>query len=182
MLNVNSPGRDRYIPADPVQPLSVREYFQLIFAVLTDSLKVLVLSVPVLLKLLLKLFLPQEEKCIDGDKVLITGGANGIGKAVALELSKRDCKLVIADIDKEALDLFVEELKLMSVDVVGYHVDVSDEEQVAEMRTEVGSIDILVNNAGIMPLLSLREGTYKDVERIVQVNFTSDILVSLREV
>lgn len=178
MINVNSPGRDRYIPADPVQPLSISEYLQLICSVLWDSLKVLVLSVPVIVKLLLNVFLPVEEKCIDGDKILITGGANGIGKAVALELSKTDCKLVIADIDKEALDLFIEELKLMGVDAVGYHVDVSDEKQVANMKREVGPIDILVNNAGILPLLSLREGTFKDVERIVKVNFSSDILVS----
>lgn len=181
MLNVNSPGRDRYVPADPVQPLSTLEYTHLVFGVILDLLKVLVLSVPVVLKLLLRFFVPQEEKCIDGRTVLITGGANGIGKAVALELSRKECKIVIADIDKDAMELFVKELRLMSVDVVGYHVDVADEEQVIKLKRkideEVGPIDILVNNAGVMPLLSLREGKFKDVDRIVKVNFTSDILV-----
>lgn len=38
-------------------------------------------------------------------------------------------------------------------------------------------VDILVNNAGILPMLSLREGTEKEVERIIQVNITAQLFV-----
>lgn len=41
----------------------------------------------------------------------------------------------------------------------------------------MGPVDILINNAGLMPLLSLREGSEKEIQRIVDVNVTSNYYV-----
>jgi all-trans-retinol dehydrogenase (NAD+) len=61
-------------------------------------------------------------------------------------------------------------------------VDVASFSAVKELsqrvEAEIGPVDILINNAGVMPLVSLREGTEKDLDRIVDVNFKSNIWVS----
>lgn len=47
----------------------------------------------------------------------------------------------------------------------------------ANIEQDMPPVDILVNNAGIVPILSLREGTAKEVEKIVQVNVTAQVHV-----
>lgn len=47
-----------------------------------------------------------------------------------------------------------------------------------QIEIDLGAVDILVNNAGLMPLLSMREGTEEEVERIVKVNITANYFVS----
>lgn len=87
--------------------------------------------------------------------VLITGGTGGIGKAIALELAKNDYDIVInfhsaqdkAKVLKEQLE------KEFGVRCLTYQADVSNEEEVDQMITEIekelGGVDILINNAGI---------------------------------
>lgn len=61
-------------------------------------------------------------------------------------------------------------------------MDVSDFEKVQHLRKQIekdlGSVDILISNAGLMPLLSLREGTEKEIQRIVDVNILANLYVS----
>lgn len=47
-----------------------------------------------------------------------------------------------------------------------------------QIESDIGPIDILINNAALMPLLSFREGTEEEIERIIQVNITANIFVS----
>lgn len=47
-----------------------------------------------------------------------------------------------------------------------------------QIEIDLGSVDILINNAGLMPLLSMREGTEKEIQRIVDVNITANYYVS----
>lgn len=47
-----------------------------------------------------------------------------------------------------------------------------------QIEIDLGSVDILINNAGLMPLLSVREGTEKEIQRIVDVNITANYYVS----
>lgn len=60
-------------------------------------------------------------------------------------------------------------------------VDVSDSAQVEKLHEEVvndlGVVDILINNAAILPLMSFREGTSSDIERIIKVNLLSHFWV-----
>lgn len=61
-------------------------------------------------------------------------------------------------------------------------MDVSDFERVQQLRKQIendlGPVDIVISNAGLMPLLSLREGTEEEIQRIVDVNVTSNFYVS----
>ena len=87
--------------------------------------------------------------------VLITGGAKGIGKAIALELAKNQYDIVINYLtsDKEAKCLKEQIIRQYHVRCLTFKADVSKEDQVEKMIQEIdkqlGGVDILINNAGI---------------------------------
>ncbi len=88
-----------------------------------------------------------------GKVALITGGAGGIGKAVALRLLQGGAKVVLWDLFPAALEAAVKELSVAG-EVRGHAVDITDRRAVAEaaekVRAEVGDVDILDNNAGVV--------------------------------
>jgi len=87
--------------------------------------------------------------------VLITGAANGIGKAIAIELAKNNYDIVINYFHSEqkALSLKDEIIKEYHVNCLAIKADVADENQVQEMvkqiQDELGNVDILINNSAI---------------------------------
>jgi NAD(P)-dependent dehydrogenase (short-subunit alcohol dehydrogenase family) len=91
---------------------------------------------------------------LDGQVAIVTGGAQGIGRAIADRLAAGGARIVIADLkgaDAAAADF---------PDGVGLTVDVAAEDDVARMASEAvercGRIDILVNNAGLYASLAMR--------------------------
>lgn len=60
-------------------------------------------------------------------------------------------------------------------------MDITDSEAIEKLRSQIendlGPVDILINNAAILPLLSFREGSIKEVQRIVDVNITANFIV-----
>jgi NAD(P)-dependent dehydrogenase (short-subunit alcohol dehydrogenase family) len=92
-------------------------------------------------------------KEFEGKVAVITGGASGIGLGLAKVFAKRGMKLVLADIDKEALDKACKEFIDINVEVMGVVTDVSNPEQVAHLAEvsydRYGVVNILCNNAGI---------------------------------
>ena len=98
-------------------------------------------------------------KTIKNKKVLITGGARGIGKQIAIEFAKNGAHIIICDLDKSFFnkDYFSEHTKDITkfgVNCYGYHLDVSNYNNISKTRkiinNDIGEIDILVNNAGIV--------------------------------
>jgi NAD(P)-dependent dehydrogenase (short-subunit alcohol dehydrogenase family) len=91
---------------------------------------------------------------LDGKVAIVTGGAQGIGRAIADALAADGARIVIADLQgaEQAAGDFP--------DGVGLTVDVASEDDVARMATETvqrcGAIDILVNNAGLYASLAMR--------------------------
>jgi len=88
------------------------------------------------------------------DKVaVITGGASGIGKEVALAFAKEGADVCICDINEEALGGATKEIESLGRKAIGLKVDVTDYPQAEEMIQKVldkfSKIDILINNAGI---------------------------------
>jgi NAD(P)-dependent dehydrogenase (short-subunit alcohol dehydrogenase family) len=91
---------------------------------------------------------------LDGKVAIVTGGAQGIGRAIADQLAADGARIVIADLKG------AEEAAADFPDGVGLTVDVASEDDVARMAAETiercGAIDILVNNAGLYASLPMR--------------------------
>jgi NAD(P)-dependent dehydrogenase (short-subunit alcohol dehydrogenase family) len=111
----------------------------------------------------------------EGAVVIVTGGSQGIGFAVAKNLAVRGMRVVIADLTN-AQDS-ARSLQDLGLEVRGYEVDVSDAEKVESLvsytRTEFGAIHALVNNAGIYSSLVPTEFeslTAEDWRRVFDVN------------
>ncbi|MHA2393790.1 MAG: SDR family NAD(P)-dependent oxidoreductase [Promethearchaeota archaeon] len=92
-------------------------------------------------------------KDFEGKVAVITGGASGIGRGFAHAFAKRGMKIVLADIDKENLDMVSQELQEIGTEVLTVIIDVSNPEQVAHLADVsyeyFGSVNILCNNAGV---------------------------------
>src|SRR5689334_3806789 len=89
-----------------------------------------------------------------GKVVVITGGANGIGRAIADAFAAEGAHLVLADIEKPLLDRVVDELSSSkAASVAGIVTDVSDPASVEALAEQVfaqhGACHILLNNAGV---------------------------------
>ncbi len=84
---------------------------------------------------------------------LVTGVAQGVGRATALEFGKLGHNLVIVDFNEDGLKSLEAELEAMDVQVTAFVCDVSNEARVREVCAaavaEYGQVDILVNNAGL---------------------------------
>src|ERR671934_2248477 len=114
---------------------------------------------------------------MDGKVAIVTGGAQGIGRAIAEGLSAAGARIVIADLKG------AEEAAAAFADGVGLTVDVSSEEDVARMADETvercGSIDVLVNNAGVYASLAMRPFEQIPLEewrQVMDVNVASMFL------
>lgn len=90
---------------------------------------------------------------LEGKVALITGGANGIGRATALRFSREGAHLVISDLDEQGLNEVCEQIEAeggqvaISLGSVGERADVKNMVDLAVER--FGRLDILINNAGI---------------------------------
>ena len=86
-------------------------------------------------------------------RVLITGGASGIGKIMGRMVLEYGSTLILLDINQEGLDQVVREYAGLGP-VHGYRVDLSDSEQISlvaeQVISEHGGVDVLINNAGIV--------------------------------
>jgi NAD(P)-dependent dehydrogenase (short-subunit alcohol dehydrogenase family) len=114
---------------------------------------------------------------VDGKVAIVTGGAQGIGRAIAEGLSAAGARIVIADLEG------AEEAAAAFPDGVGLTVDASSEADVARMADETvercGSIDILVNNAGLYASLAMRPFEQIPLEewrQVMDVNVASMFL------
>ena len=106
------------------------------------------------------------------DKVaIITGGASGIGKAIAERYTKEGARVVIADLNAKAAE---ELAKQLGNSALGIAFDVTRQESidnlVATVVEEAGRIDILVNNAGIFAMAPIPEITRDQWHKLFAVN------------
>ena len=124
-----------------------------------------------------------KAKPLVGKVALITGGAGGIGQAVARRFLAEGCCVVLADIDAEALDRVVAELAVaFGKDLVrGVHCDVTLEDSViaafGAAAIQFGGVDIVVSNAGIASAAPLDETTLELWNRNQSILATGYFLV-----
>jgi all-trans-retinol dehydrogenase (NAD+) len=111
---------------------------------------------------------------IAGSRILITGGASGIGRLLALALARRGARVIVWDVNAENLDAVVAELDAAGSGARGYLCDVSRREHVFRVAEEVkadgGPLDVLVNNAGLVTGQSFLELPDAKIEATFGVN------------
>ena len=110
--------------------------------------------------------------------IIVTGGAQGIGKIIAKELLKNSFSVSVFEIDQEAIDEFRDEVK--SDDIAFFQTDVSDEERVKQSVNaafeKFGNISGLINNAGIMVRKPLTELQLSEWNKVIGTNLTGTFL------
>ena len=106
---------------------------------------------------------------------VITGGAGGIGSAMAKAFAARGAKIVLADLDEPALAGAVRELEKSGAQALGVRTDVSRPESVEALAEATlrrfGAVHIVCNNAGIATFGPIAKATRKDWEFTMNVNF-----------
>jgi len=120
---------------------------------------------------------------LTGRTALITGGAGGIGMAVARRLGAAGSKIALGDIRGDHSRDAAEQLRAEGVDAIGFEADVSQpaaaDTLVKRVGDAFGQLDILVNNAGFMgraaPLWELSD---EDWDRVLRVDLSSVFYVS----
>jgi NAD(P)-dependent dehydrogenase (short-subunit alcohol dehydrogenase family) len=117
----------------------------------------------------------MKEFSLEGKTAVITGGARGIGRAIALRYARAGAKVVVSDREQKDVDIVADEIKAAGGEALAVQAHVGHQDQLdALVRQAVeafGRVDVMVNNAGINPhfgpLLAADEGT---VEKTLDVN------------
>uniref|UniRef100_A0A182IZD1 Uncharacterized protein n=1 Tax=Anopheles atroparvus TaxID=41427 RepID=A0A182IZD1_ANOAO len=181
-------AKEGYVPAklaqrnSATQPLRLLQF--VVRHVIPDVLQFLVRLVPLLLQGLVGLVLPAQKKSIRGQTALVTGGANGLGRALCLRLAREGCQVAVVDIDLPGAQRTAEDVRQLGVKAEAFLADIASSEEVDRLRlaveTKLGPVDVLVNNAGLLAVLSLSEGKATDLERIINVNLLSHFWYAVR--
>lgn len=119
-------------------------------------------------------FLKGKHMSITGKVALVTGAAQGIGKAIALRLARDGADIALVDLNQEKLDAAAAEVRALGRRAFTYIADVSQLDQVtaavAFAEKELAGFDIMVNNAGIAQVAPLLDVTPEEVDRIMRIN------------
>ena len=113
---------------------------------------------------------------------IVTGSAQGIGRAIAVGFAREGAKVVVADLNGEKACAVVGEMKEFGSDCLALEVDVSSEDSVGSLCEQTlqrfGHIDILVNNAGIYPVSSVMEMSEQLWDKVINTNLGGNFLCS----
>ncbi|CAL8100318.1 unnamed protein product [Orchesella dallaii] len=140
------------------------------------------------LEALFRQFVPPPMKPIDGETIVVTGAAGGIGKEICRHLvrSSANIKLVLWDLNLRDLEKLAEELKKngKGVKVFPFAVDISTRENIEAasklVKDTVGPVSIVFNNAGIAPTGNFLQLTNDQIEKTIDINLMSHFWI-LRE-
>ncbi len=107
----------------------------------------------------------------EGGLAVITGGASGIGRALANAFADAGMRLLIADLEANALNRAVAELRDSGADARGRLIDVASPDAIEDLAVAAGDVDVLCANAGVMqPLGPIWERPLADYEWVFGVN------------
>ncbi|GAA0808395.1 gluconate 5-dehydrogenase [Faecalicatena orotica] len=119
---------------------------------------------------------------LEGKVALVTGGAYGIGFAMAEAYAQAGAKIAFNCRSQAHLDQALADYQAKGIDAKGYICDVTDEAQVKEMvasiKNDLGTIDILVNNAGIIKRIPMTEMSAEDFRQVVDIDLTAPFIMS----
>ena len=120
---------------------------------------------------------PSRDKHFSREVVLVTGGAQGIGRLIANNFALTGATLVLWDIKEQQLGETLVEMRTAGHRVHGYTVDVSNLDQLLtgyeRVKQEVGHVTVLVNNAGIVCGKNILDISIEQFEMVMRVNLIS---------
>jgi 2-keto-3-deoxy-L-fuconate dehydrogenase len=101
---------------------------------------------------------------------VITGGGSGIGKAIALLFAKQGALVHLIELNMNAADEVVNEIKSGAGIAFTHACDVTDQQAIVSTFQSIGKLNILVNNAGIAHVGNVEKTNTEDFDRIYNVN------------
>lgn len=117
---------------------------------------------------------------LEGKTALVTGGAYGIGFAIAQALAGAGAKIAFNCRSQSNLDKALADYKAQGIDARGYIADVTDEAQVKELiskiEADLGGVDILVNNAGVIKRIPMTEMSAEDFRQVVDIDLVGPFI------
>lgn len=120
------------------------------------------------------MFFDKGMKRFQGKRILITGAASGLGRALALRFARENWSICIADIHMERAQEVANEVEKAGGKALVYECNISKADDFQKLAkyigAEWGGIDILVNNAGISSSGSLQESSYEEWQRLLDIN------------
>lgn len=123
-----------------------------------------------------------ERMRLDGKATFVTGGARGIGKAIATAIAEAGSDVAIVDLDIEEAKKTAEEIAKLGVKTIAIRTDVTNEEEVDQMIETIlaafGKLDVAFCNAGICINAPADEMTYEQFKKVVDINLNGVFLTS----
>lgn len=124
-----------------------------------------------------------EKMRLDGKKILVTGGARGIGKSVAAAFAEAGADLAIVDIDRNEAEKTAQELEgQYGKRVIAVNTDVTNPDQVNDMIkvviSEYGRLDVAFCNAGICKNVPAEDMTFEQWKAVLDINLTGIFLTA----
>ena len=120
---------------------------------------------------------------LKGKVALVTGGASGIGYAIAERFAIEGANVAIADVDGESAEAAAERLQeTAQANIAGIPMDVTKEDQVESGVRDVlqryGKLDVLCSNAGVEHIAAVHELTYSDWKKVTSVHLDGAFLTT----
>ncbi len=115
-------------------------------------------------------------KTLKGKLAVVTGAGSGIGRALALNLAKRGCRVAASDLQSEAVAATVSHIETSGGEARAYSFDVANRQafyaHAAAVKQDFGApANLIINNAGVGLAASVREMKWEDFEWLMGINF-----------
>lgn len=110
---------------------------------------------------------------------LVTGGATGLGRGMAIALSKSNAKVIITSRNKSKIK---KTLKELNKDASGYNLDLTNDKDLEKLykniKKKYGGVDIIINNIGHTLGIKDPFANYKDFDKVMNINFITTVKVN----
>ena len=107
---------------------------------------------------------------LNGSRVLVTGGASGLGRQLAMQSAAKGAHAIIWDLNLDAAKKVAEEIKAAGGSAEAHQVDVTNRDSVNALAVQVGAVDVLFNNAGVVSGDWFLDLDPASIERTYRVN------------
>lgn len=118
----------------------------------------------------------------DQSIVFVTGAAQGIGYEISRKFAEQGAKIVLTDVNEEAVVTSANKLKGLGYEAMGIKCDVTKEEEIIaainHVISHLGSIDVLINNAGLQHVSYIEDFPTERFELLIKVMLTAPFMLT----